>query len=122
MQLIELIDAAALIAGSDYKLAQQLGVSRQHVSNWRNGQKGCSIEYRALMASIANVDIDEVIHDALLEKHANTPLGERLLSALGNAARGVAATIVGLVSAACFVTPGRVEAAPATPGLSYDNV
>ena len=122
MQLIELIDAASLIAGSDYKLAQQLGVSRHHVSNWRCGQKGCSIEYRALMASLANVDIDEVIHDALLEKHANTPLGERLLSALGNAARGVAATIVGLVSAACFVTPDRVEAAPSTSGLSYDNV
>ena len=93
MQLLDLITAASNAAGSDYKLAQSLGVSRHKVSNWKAGRERCGIEYRALMASLAGANVDHVIHEALLEKHANTPLGERLLSVLGNVGAGVAATM-----------------------------
>lgn len=115
MQLNELIDRASAIAGSDNKLAQHLGVARNKVSNWRHGQAGCGVEYRALMASMAGLDVDAVIHDALLEKHANTPLGERLLSALGNAVHGVAVTMLISVSAVFFGmgVPGTANASPA---------
>ena len=91
MQLVDLINAASARAGSDYKLAQTLGVDRQKVSGWRNGHAKCGVEYRALMADLAGYNVDEVIHDALLEKHANTPLGERLLSVLGNVGVGAGA-------------------------------
>jgi hypothetical protein len=115
MRLTELIDKASAVAGSDYKLSQQLGVSRFKISNWRGGQAKCGIEYRALMASMAGLDVDAVIHDALLEKHANTPLGERLLSALGNAVHGVAVTMLFSVSAVFFGmgVPGTANASPA---------
>jgi hypothetical protein len=121
MQLNELINQASLVAGNDNKLAKQLGVSRQKVCNWRAGDAGCGIEYRVLMASMAGIDVDEVIHETLLEKHANTPLGERLLSALGNAAAGAMGIIVTLASAAFFAIPVRVEARPA-PLANVDNV
>ncbi|SEL93548.1 hypothetical protein SAMN05216359_1291, partial [Roseateles sp. YR242] len=102
MQLVDLINAASARAGSDYKLAQILGVDRQKVSGWRNGHAKCGVEYRALMADLAGFNIDEVIREALLEKHANTPLGERLLSALGNVGHGVVATMLTFVSAGFF--------------------
>lgn len=122
MQLLDLIKAASAVAGSDAKLAKLLGVAPPHVSGWRAGNRACGVEYRALMAHIAGLDVDAVIHESLLQKHANTPLGEKLLSALGNAVHGVAVTIFGFVSAACFVTPGRVEAAVPAKLQTVDNV
>lgn len=100
---IDLIDKAAKIAGSDYRLAKQIGVSPQRMSDWRAGRQSPGVEYRALMANIAGLDVDQVMRDALLEKHANTPLGERLLSVLGNVVHGVGAITLTSVSAACFV-------------------
>lgn len=93
MQLADLIDGASARAGSDYKLAQTLGVPRQVISDWRHNRRTCGVEYRALMADLAGYNVDEVIHEALLEKHANTPLGERLLSVLGNVGAGAVATM-----------------------------
>jgi len=99
MKLAALLDKASQTCGSDYALAKNLGVGRSKVSDWRNERASCGVEYRALMASIAGVDVDEVIRDALLEKHANTPLGERLLSALGNVVHGGAAITLTSLSA-----------------------
>lgn len=127
MQLIDLIKAASAVAGNDSKLAKLLGVAPPNISGWRSGARPCGVEYRALMAHIAGLNVDEVIHETLLQKHANTPLGERLLAALGNAAHGVAATIIGFVSAACFVIPGRADATtlpalkPTTDNVYYVN-
>lgn len=121
MQLIDLINAASKAAGSDANLVRQLGIKPPNLSGWRSGARDCGVEYRALMAFIAGLNVDEVIHDALIQKHANKPLGEKLLSALGNAVHGVAATMLAFVSAACFVTPGRVEASP-TLKPTHDNV
>ena len=109
MQVLDLIDKAAKIAGSDYRLAKQIGVSPQRMSDWRNGRCTVGVEYRALMADVAGLDVDEVIRDALLEKHANTPLGERLLSVLGNAVHGGAAITLTSLSAVCFATLALAE-------------
>lgn len=102
MQLNELIDAAARRTGSDYRLAQTLGVGRQKISDWRARRASCGVEYRALMADLAGYNVQEVIADALLEKHANTPLGERLLSVLGNVGAGAVATMSIFGSVALF--------------------
>jgi hypothetical protein len=83
MKLNELIDKAAEIAGSDNKLALRLGVSRQLVSNWRHGLKTCTPEDWALLAYIAGLDAEEALIRAVVAKHADTPKGERLLTALG---------------------------------------
>jgi len=99
---VDLIDKAAKIAGSDYRLAKQIGVSPQRMSDWRAGRQSPGVEYRALMADIAGLDVDQVMREALLEKHANTPLGERLLSVLGNAVHGVAAITLTSASVAYF--------------------
>ncbi len=109
MLMQTLIDRASETAGNDYRLAKQIGVAPQKIANWRSGAAGCGIEYRALMANLAGLDVDAVIHEALLEKHANTPLGERLLSVLGNAVRGGAAITLASVSAAYFAIPALVE-------------
>lgn len=50
--LSQLIDKASTAAGSDYKLAAELGVTRFTVSNWRAGRKTCPAGDVALMAHI----------------------------------------------------------------------
>lgn len=114
-----LLDAAAKVAGSDYKLAQLIGVPRQTVSHWRSGKKPCPVEDQALMASIAGMNPEETLIRAVLEKHANTAKGEKLLSALGNVSRriGEAVTSVFFGSAgwalAGALLPNKAEAATA---------
>ena len=83
MQLIDLLDRAKSHAGSDYKVAQLLGVQRQVLSDWRNGRKTCTPEDQALLAAVAGLDPEEALIRAVITKHANTAKGERLLTALG---------------------------------------
>lgn len=78
-----LIDRAASIAGSDYKLAQALGVSRQRVSNWRHGQQACSPEDCALIAMVAGLDPMAELARAIVRKHEGSRKGEMLRKALG---------------------------------------
>jgi len=112
--LSTLIDKAAEAAGSDYKLAQLLGVPRQMVSDWRNGRRTCTPEDQALIAAVAGLDAEEVLIRAILEKHAGKPKGEKLMQALGNGLRrigeGVTSVFLGSVALA-FLSPGKAEAA-----------
>lgn len=109
MQLLDLINAASKAAGSDANLVRQLGIKPPNLSGWRSGARPCGVEYRALMAHIAGWNVDEVIHETLIEKHANTGLGERLLSVLGNVGSGAVATMSVFVSAACFDLAGWMD-------------
>ena len=84
-QLNLLIDKAAAIAGSDYKLAQNLGVPRQHLSNWRTGVRACPIGEIVLMADIAGLQPDEWLAREIANKHEGTRKGERLTEALKKA-------------------------------------
>ena len=83
MLLNDLIDKASAIVGNDAKLARSLGVPPQHVSNWRHGTRTATPEDWALLASAAGLDPEEALIRATLAKHADTPKGERLTTALG---------------------------------------
>lgn len=116
-RLRALLDAASKKAGSDYKVAQLLGVPRQHVSDWRAERRTCTPEDQALLAALAGMDPEETLVRAVLEKHANTAKGERLLSALGNASRRIGEKVtsaffasVGLALAGAWL-PNKAEAA-----------
>lgn len=80
-----LIDKASAIAGSDYKLAQSLGVGRQVVSNWRHGRKTATPEDQVLLAGIAGLDVTPILARAIVEKHEGTAKGDRLMKVLGKA-------------------------------------
>lgn len=82
-QLNELINRAKAIAGSDYKLAKLMGVPAQHISNWRHGSRNCSPEDVAILAGVAGLDAVSWHIRAVLEKHAGTEKGDRLLKVLG---------------------------------------
>lgn len=93
MELVKLIDAASAISGSDGKLARHLEVSPGNVSDWRHGRRPCPIDCVADMAAIAGLPVSRVVEEALIERNAGTPRGERLAKALGKALAGVVATL-----------------------------
>lgn len=95
-ELNTLIDAAAKRAGSDYKLAQQLGQTRQRISNWRHGAQTCPPEDQALMAAVAGFDPMAQLARAVVAKHEGKAKGDLLMKVLG---KGLAATGGMVVSA-----------------------
>lgn len=78
MQLRELIEQAGVIAGSEYKLARELGVAPRTVTDWKAGRRPCTATDRAVMADTAGLDPFEVIADAMLEKMGGKPKEQRL--------------------------------------------
>jgi DNA-binding transcriptional regulator YdaS (Cro superfamily) len=88
-----LIDKASAIAGSDYKLAQTLGVGRQVVSNWRHGRKTATPEDQVLIAGVAGLDVTPILARAIVEKHEGTAKGDRLMKVLGKALLATGAVI-----------------------------
>jgi hypothetical protein len=54
--LNQLIDSASKVAGSDYKLAAELNVSRGNIADWRRGRRPCPAGDVALMAQLAGLD------------------------------------------------------------------
>lgn len=100
----ELIDRASSVAGSDNKLAQTIGTTRQSVSNWRHGHKPVPVEDVALMASIAGLEADKWALRALVMRHEGTEKGDRLLKALGKGLLATGAVIAssGASAAAIF--------------------
>lgn len=85
--LNNLIDAAAKEKGSDYKLAQTLGVPRGHVSAWRYGRRTATPADQALMADIAGRDPVKTLVQATIEQFAGRAKGEQLAKALSKAMR-----------------------------------
>jgi len=92
--LDQLIDLASKAAGSDYKLAQRLGVNRQAVSNWRHGHKTCPAADQALMADIAGLEAEAWGNRALIAAYEGTPKGELLKQALKKALAATGAALV----------------------------
>lgn len=112
----KLIDLASQIAGSDYKLAQLIGQSRQRISDWRHGRVGCPPEDQALMAAIANLDPIAELARATVRKHEGTAKGDLLMKALGKSSRltGAIAGFVGAVALAISsLMPQNAEAGQA---------
>jgi hypothetical protein len=124
--IVKLLDAAKTITGSDYKTAQLLGVGRAKLSDWRAGRGAKpQPEDHALLAAIAGLDPEEHLVRAVLEKHQNSPKGEKLRSALGNGLRaiGEAAIWAFFASAGCLGLT-RPSEASTLPRLepTHDNV
>lgn len=83
--VLSLIDKASEQAGSDYKLAAMLHVSRFAVSAWKHGKKPVPTADVALMAYIAGLDPQAWAARDLIAKHEGTAKGEALFNALGKA-------------------------------------
>lgn len=78
MQLIKLIEQAASIVGSEYKISKTLGIPQNHITEWKNGTRTCSAEDRALLADLAGEDPLKEMLQAMQERWAGKPKGERL--------------------------------------------
>lgn len=89
MQVSDLIERAALQAGSEYKVAKAMGTTPQRLSDWKTGRATCTAEDRVLLADIAGVDPFEEIAAAMLERWKGKPKGERLASILSSRLQGV---------------------------------
>lgn len=88
-RVIDLINESAAKVGNPSKLGPTIGYTRHDVSAWIHGGRPCPVEAQALMAAVAGRNVDDVIKDALIERNANTPRGEKLLTALGKGLMGV---------------------------------
>jgi hypothetical protein len=84
-----LIDKAASIAGSKYKLARQIGYTDQEVHGWTKGTKTCPLEAQILLAETAGLQPESVLAWAIVERQKNEKRKEALIRALGKAYRAV---------------------------------
>lgn len=109
MQLAKLIDLAASVAGSEYKVAKNFGIPQSHISEWKNGKRTCTAEDRALLADMAGVDPIPEIAEALLERVAGKPKEARLRDVLKNRLKPVGNFYVSLrrLAALCQPTPTK---------------
>ena len=109
-RLQELMADAIKIAGNESKLAVFVEETRHNVNAWKHGTRSCPLEAQILMASLTKRNIDEVIKEALLERNAGTPRGEKLVSALGKVG-----LLAGVVTASTLC--GQDALASNLPGL-----
>lgn len=98
MQLNMLIERAAAIAGSEYKLAKAIGHEPRTITDWKAGRRTCPAEDRALMAEVAGLDPMAEIAEALAERWEGKPKGERLRELFARRLQGVAKFYVFLKS------------------------
>jgi len=115
-RITRLIDAATDKAGGQNAMARRIGYTHSEVSQWRHGRP-CPVEAQALMAELAGLDAHEVLAYAIIEKHRDTPKGERLATVLGKASSAIkrAGFFALCVSAAWVFSPQ-----PAHAHTSYD--
>jgi hypothetical protein len=98
-RLVSLIQSAAMRAGNEARLAKMVEENRHNVSAWKAGRRACPIEAQALMAALVDRDPIEEMRLAVLERNANTPRGEKLVSALGKGLMSAGAVALITVSA-----------------------
>ena len=112
MQDLEALLARAIEkCGTEYKLAQKLGVSKSLVY-----ERKLSPEMWALIADIAGEDPTQALVQATIEKAKGKPRFQWLADALGKSlAAGVAVTIGAFALGASFDTQ-------AAEGISFQNV
>lgn len=101
-RLILLINKAAGIAGSEYKLAKQLGLPPQTITGWKAGRRTCTPGDRARLAGFANEDALQELARATIEAAKGTKRAQlmRVLGKLsvqtGAVVHSVAAVLVSL--------------------------
>lgn len=104
--LILLIEKAAAIAGSEYKLAKAMGIPQQHISNWKQGTRTCTPEDRARLAGFAREDAVQELIRATLEKTAGTLRGEQLYKLLGKSLQATGGASVSALLGLASLTSG----------------
>jgi len=67
MTLKALIDKAIEAAGSQVKLAEQLGIKQQDVSGWRTGRRACTTKSRIELCKIADYDLKVALLEQVIE-------------------------------------------------------
>lgn len=82
-ELKTLIDKAAQLIGSEYKLAKALGIDPQTVSAWKARRRTCTPPDRARLAAMANEDAVQELVRATLKTTEGTLRGDQLQSVLG---------------------------------------
>ncbi len=82
-QLNVLIEKAAAIAGSEYKLAQALHMQQPTITAWKKGRRPCSPADRAALAAIAGEDAAREVLEAVLDSvDLQTEKGQKAKTAL----------------------------------------
>jgi len=92
--LVELIDRASKVAGSDAALARHLEQNRQAVSDWRHGRARCTPGDVALMAELAGLDAEAWAARAIISQYEGTSKGAKLEEALKKALLATGGAIV----------------------------
>jgi transcriptional regulator with XRE-family HTH domain len=128
--LKHLILKAGKTLGSEYKLAQALGIPQSHISAWKSGVKTCTPPDRARLADIAKEDPVQELIRATLEATEGTKRGDQLKAVLGKSLRqiggaagskiaGVFGLALGMAwSAAVIDIPRCIKRNPHSPKLS----
>lgn len=116
-----LIDKAASIIGSDYKVAQILEVPRHHISEWRKGRRTCTPADQALLAHLAGLDPVQMLARATVAQNEGKRKGDLLMRALGKSllATGAAVASAGASAASIYST---IPAVPKLVGWLLHNV
>jgi transcriptional regulator with XRE-family HTH domain len=109
-QVIALIDQAKAIVGSDYKIAQVLGVPRQHVSAWRSGARTATPEDQALLAGLAGLEASSWLVRATLKKHEGTAKGDQLMRVLGKASLAIGGAVASSGASAMAIFGNTIQA------------
>lgn len=107
----KLLEIAATKAGSYYRLGKELGLSEGNVNAWRYGRRRMSLETTADIAAYADLDVKQVLADALIDQTKDTPRGARLSAALKKA-RGAVAMLFCGVAVAVAIAAGFSGSAP----------
>ncbi len=101
-RLIFLIEKAASIAGSEYRLAKVMGIPPQTITGWKAGRRACTPGDRARLAAFAQEDATQELVRATIDAAKGTKR-EQLQRALGKLSRqtgealhSVAAVLVSL--------------------------
>lgn len=93
-QLNVLIEKAAAIAGSEYKLAKMLHMHQPTICEWKTGKRRCSPADRAAIAAIAGEDAAAETIEAVIETiNLETEKGQKAKAALEAALERIRGTI-----------------------------
>ncbi len=82
-----LIETASLKAGSQRKLAEQIGVSAGNLTEMKKGTRACSLRTRAKLAEVAGYDLKTAVIEGVIEEFQEGTATEK------EAARGLKAIL-----------------------------
>jgi DNA-binding transcriptional regulator YdaS (Cro superfamily) len=91
--VIDLLQKAVNVVGSEAELARVLGMTPPDISMWKSGKKGCTAADRARLAGIAKEDAVQELVRATLEKYEGSRRGEQLRTLLGKSLHQITVAI-----------------------------